>query len=232
MHRIRSDNFSKSKLDKYVLFNFDNWNDKHPHGVLQQTIGEVNDMSAFEEHQMNCKEINHSIQKFSKQAYKTLIQKKTSESKDVIDDMMAKYDILDRTNENVISIDPEGCTDIDDALSVKFDKESPWKTTISIYIAHVPIWFEYLDLWHLLDRRVSTVYLTSEKRTMLPTILSENLCSLKALECNRSHQRCSRDKFYPVHQWKFLALHAHRSSPKSEQQAYLQLSSLLYLPNF
>ena len=175
----KSANFSKSKLDKYVLFNFDNWNDKHPHGVLQQTIGEVNDMSAFEEHQMNCKEINHSIQKFSKQAYKTLIQKKTSQSKDVIDDMMAKYDILDRTNENVISIDPEGCTDIDDALSVKFDKESPWKTTISIYIAHVPIWFEYLDLWHLLDRRVSTVYLTSEKRTMLPTILSENLCSLK-----------------------------------------------------
>lgn len=175
----KSANFSKSKIDKYVLFNFDNWNNKHPYGILQQTIGEVSDMSAFEEHQMNCKEINHSIQKFSKQTYKLLIQKKTSQSKDIIDDMMSRYEILDRTSEKVISIDPEGCTDIDDALSVKFDNESPWKTTISIYIANVPLWFEYLDIWHLLDRRVSTVYLTSERRTMLPTILSENLCSLK-----------------------------------------------------
>ena len=116
------------------MFVFHNWDDKHPTGILQQTIGEVNDMSAFEEHQMNCKNINHSIQKFSKHTFKS-VKQKTSEVRDVIDDIMAKYDIVDRTNERVISVDPEGCTDIDDAFSIKFDSDSPWKTTISIYIA-------------------------------------------------------------------------------------------------
>ncbi len=171
-------NFNKSKIDKFVLFVFQKWTDKHPFGILQQTLGDVSDMSAFEEHQMNCKDINHSIQKFSKHTFK-IIKKKTSEVKDIIDDIVEKYDIIDRTNERVISVDPDGCTDIDDAFSVKFDSDSPWKTTISIYIANVPLWFDYLDLWSHLDRRVSTIYLSNERRAMLPTILSENLCSLK-----------------------------------------------------
>ena len=171
-------NFNKRKIDKFVLFVFHKWDDKHPTGILQQTIGEVSDMSAFEEHQMNCKNINHSIQKFSKHTFKS-VKQKTSEVRDIVDDIMEKYDIVDRTNERVISVDPEGCTDIDDAFSIKFDSDSPWKTTISIYIANVPLWFDYLDLWSHLDRRVSTVYLTRERRAMLPTILSENLCSLK-----------------------------------------------------
>ena len=171
-------NFNKSKVDKFVLFVFEKWTDKHPVGILQQTLGDVNDMSAFEEHQMNCKDINHSIQKFSKHTFRT-VRKKTAEVKDIIEDIMKKYDIADRTTEETISVDPVGCTDIDDAFSIKFDPDSPWKTTISIYIANVPLWFEYLELWNHLDRRVSTVYLTEERRTMLPTILSENLCSLK-----------------------------------------------------
>ena len=171
-------NFNKSKIDKFVLFLYDKWKDKHPTGKLHQTLGDVNDMSAFEEHQMNCRNINHSIQKFSKHTFK-ILKRKTAEVNDVIDDMIKKYGIIDRTNEKVISVDPIGCNDIDDAFNIKFDNESPWKTTISIYIANVPLWFEYLDLWNYLDSRVSTVYLTSDKKTMLPTILSENLCSLK-----------------------------------------------------
>uniref|UniRef100_A0A6C0CR74 RNB domain-containing protein n=1 Tax=viral metagenome TaxID=1070528 RepID=A0A6C0CR74_9ZZZZ len=177
-YQDKSSSFNKNKLDKYVLFVFEKWNDKHPHGILQQTIGDVSDMSAFEEHQMNCKLINHSIQKFSKHTFKC-VKKKSSEVSDIIDDIVKKYKIIDRTHEDVISIDPEGCVDIDDAISVKLDDESPWKTCISVYIANVPLWFDYLDLWDNLDRRVSTVYLTAERRGMLPTILSENLCSLK-----------------------------------------------------
>lgn len=177
-YQEKNSSFNKNKIDKFVLFVFDSWEEKHPRGILRETLGEVSEINAFEEHQMNCKDINHSIQKFSKTAYKA-VRKKTSQKKDIIEDIMKTYKIEDRTDEEVISIDPPGCTDIDDAFSIKFDDESPWKTTISIYIANVPLWFDYLDIWDDLDRRVSTVYLTSERRSMLPSILSENLCSLK-----------------------------------------------------
>lgn len=170
--------FSKNKVDKFVLFVFNNWESKHPYGILQQTIGDVNNMSAFEEHQMNCKNINHSIQKFSKYAFKA-VKQKTALFNDIVSNISSTYDIIDRTHENAISVDPIGCTDIDDAFNIRFDKESPWKTILSVYIANVPLWFDYLDLWNHLDRRVSTVYLTADRRGMLPSILSENLCSLK-----------------------------------------------------
>ena len=35
-----------------------------------------------------------------------------------------------------------------------------------------------LSLWESFSERVSTIYLPDRKRPMLPTILSENLCSL------------------------------------------------------
>lgn len=170
--------FNKKKVDKYVLFKFDKWEGKHPTGIMQQTIGDVSDMKAFEEHQMNCKDVNHSISKFSKQTFKTL-SSKNSKSIGAIDDIMSKYAIDDRTTNKIISIDPEKCTDIDDAIGVTDVEGEPSKKVVSVYIANVPLWFHYLKLWNNLDRRVSTIYLTDEKRSMLPTILSENMCSLK-----------------------------------------------------
>jgi exoribonuclease R len=53
---------------------------------------------------------------------------------------------------------------------------------MSIYISNVAIILDYLDLWNRFSERVSTIYLPDRKRPMLPTILSENLCSLKKSE--------------------------------------------------
>ena len=50
---------------------------------------------------------------------------------------------------------------------------------VSIYIANVFLWLETLGLWKSLSSRVSTIYLPDRKRPMLPTILSDNLCSLQ-----------------------------------------------------
>lgn len=174
----RNIDFNKKKVDKYVLFKFDTWEGKHPVGIMHEGIGDVNDMKAFEEHQMNCKNINHSISRFSKHAFKT-ISAKTSKCESVIDDMVKNYKVEDRTMKNIISIDPEKCIDIDDAIGVSELEGEPSKKIVSVYIANVPLWFHYLDLWNHLDRRVSTIYLTDEKRSMLPTILSDNMCSLK-----------------------------------------------------
>ena len=96
-----------------------------------------------------------------------------------------EYNIVDLTHvDNIVSVDPEGCEDIDDAFSVNHLPEQDL-VKVSIYIANVPLWLSVLDLWKHVDyasnaSRVTTVYLPDRKVPMLPTVLSEDLCSLKA----------------------------------------------------
>jgi exoribonuclease R len=50
-----------------------------------------------------------------------------------------------------------------------------------VYIANVWVWLELFDLWENTGNRVSTIYLPNNmKRPMLPTSISETLCSLDA----------------------------------------------------
>ena len=49
---------------------------------------------------------------------------------------------------------------------------------LSVYIANVPLLIEFYELWNSFSERISTIYLPDRKRPMLPTLLSENLCSL------------------------------------------------------
>ena len=41
---------------------------------------------------------------------------------------------------------------------------------------------DYLNLWSSFSKRISSIYLPDKKRSMLPTILSDCLCSLKEKE--------------------------------------------------
>ena len=94
-----------------------------------------------------------------------------------------EYNIVDLTHiDNIVSVDPEGCEDIDDAFSVRRLPEQEGLIQVSIYIANVPLWLSVLDLWKHVDyaSRITTVYLPDRKVPMLPTVLSEDLCSLKA----------------------------------------------------
>jgi exoribonuclease R len=78
----------------------------------------------------------------------------------------------------VFSIDPDGAKDFDDAFSVILD--SPFVATIRIYIANVYAWMETLNLWSSFGERISAIYLPDSKRPMLPSVLSDNICSLTA----------------------------------------------------
>jgi exoribonuclease R len=51
---------------------------------------------------------------------------------------------------------------------------------ITIYISNVTIWIDILNLWESFSTRVSSIYLPNKKKHMLPTILSEGLCSLQS----------------------------------------------------
>lgn len=166
--------FSKNVNNLYVTFKFNNWDKTHPYGTLNQVIGPVTELSAFYEYQLYCKSLNASIQKFSRETSQKLKNKTEAE---FIDQIMRDYDnIMDRTFvDTIFTIDSATCCDFDDAL--EYEKEEHGHV-IRIHIANVSLWMDLLGLWNSFSDRISTIYLPDRKRPMLPTCLSECLCSL------------------------------------------------------
>jgi len=175
-----SGNFSKKYLNKYVTINFVEWNKtcSFPKGIINQIIGDVDILVNFYEYQLYCKSLNISIQKFQKNAAKQ-VSKYGTNLREIFDEIMEKYpSIQNRLCENIITIDNSDTTDYDDAFGIKEITEK--NIILSIYISNVSILLEHLNLWDSFSNRVSTIYLPDKKRPMLPTILSDNLCSLKS----------------------------------------------------
>jgi len=171
--------FSKIFTNLYVTFSFNEWEDKHPYGKLTTVIGPVDLLDNFYEYQLYCKSLNVSLQKFQKDTSKS-IQNRSQQV--FIENIKEKYkSIEDRTNQkewHVFTIDPDKCTDFDDAFSVKKNGDNN-SYIVSIYISNVSIWIDALNLWDSFSKRVSTIYLPDKRRPMIPTILSEGLCSLQ-----------------------------------------------------
>jgi exoribonuclease R len=170
----RNNSFNKKKTNKYVVFRIKEWIDKHPTGIIMNTIGDVDVLDNFYEYQLYCRNLNNSIQRFNKSVSNAL---KKSYSKHPVDEIMEMNKCIeDRTACNVFSIDPNGCQDFDDAISLI---ETAQGHVVSVYIADVMVWLEHLDLWKHFTERVSTIYFPDKKRPMLPSILSDKLCSLQ-----------------------------------------------------
>lgn len=165
--------FSKNIDNKYIVFKYDNWDSKHPQGTIVNVLGDVDILANYYEYQLYCKSLYASIQKFNKDTSNAL-KKQTEE--EFITDMITKYNLVDRTNEPIYSIDSKQTTDYDDAFSIIDLGNNSYK--LSIYIANVPLWLEELDLWNSFSDRISTIYLPDRKRPMMPLILSNCLCSL------------------------------------------------------
>lgn len=178
-YEIKNIGFSKVYINLYVTFSYTDWNEKHPHGLLSQVIGSVDVLDNFYEYQLYCKSLNASIQKFHKDTTKALQSKSHDQ---FIENIKEKFpNLLDRTSKdwNIFTIDPHKSLDFDDGYSIKvLDAESN-KYQISIYIANVTLWLDILNLWDSFSQRISTIYLPDRKRPMLPTILSDCLCSLQ-----------------------------------------------------
>ena len=81
----------------------------------------------------------------------------------------------------VCSIDPPGCTDIDDALHVRVLENGNFE--VGVHIADVT---HFVRPGSALDleaaRRGTTVYLSNRRIDMVPALLSSNLCSLRGGE--------------------------------------------------
>lgn len=177
--------FSKALVNLFVLVKLDKWTDKHPHGTLTQTIGTVDALDNFYEYQLYCKSLNASIQRFNRATMGALAPFKNTnctyiDYESIIDAVCAANSkIEDRTGEHIFSIDPATSTDFDDAFHFKPNVETGG-AHIGIYIANVAMLIDALGLWSSFSKRISTIYLPDRKRPMLPTILSDQLCSLQA----------------------------------------------------
>ena len=165
--------FNKNYVNKYVIFKFKNLDNKHPYGELVNVLGNVSSLDTFYEYQLYCKSLYASIQKFTKETMKQL---KSHSQEHFIELIKEKYNLENRIGRDVISIDPKTSKDFDDAFGMI---ENERQFIISIYITNVSMWLDVLNVWSSFTERVSTIYLPDRKRPMLPTILSDTLCSLK-----------------------------------------------------
>ena len=174
-YEMKNVGFSKVYNNHYITLKFTEWKEKHPHGIISQTIGPVDILDNFYEYQLYCKSLNVSIQKFTKETSKIL---KSQPHEKFIENICKKYpSIEDRTDWHIFTIDPPKSLDYDDGFSIR--KLENGIEQISIYISNVTIWLDFLNLWDSFSRRISTIYLPDRKRPMLPTILSDCLCSLQ-----------------------------------------------------
>ena len=164
--------FNKNKSNLYIVFKYISWDHKHPRGQIVQILGEVNNLSNFYEYQLYCKSLYASIQNFNKRTIGALREKTQEE---FIDIMINKFKPENRLDRDIITIDSKRSTDFDDAIGVIYKDDV---IIFSVYISNVAIWLDTLSLWDSFSQRIATIYLPDRKRPMLPTVLSEGLCSL------------------------------------------------------
>lgn len=176
-YELKHVGFSKVFVNLYVTIQYKDWTSKHPVGSLTQVIGQVDILDCFYEYQLYCKSLNASIQRLQKETSKA-IKEKDATNDAFIESICANANIESRVDWHVFTIDPKGSLDFDDGFSIK--QLDNGNTLVSIYIANVTIWLDALNLWQSFSKRISTIYLPDKKRPMLPTILSDCLCSLQA----------------------------------------------------
>lgn len=168
-YELKNTGFNKNVTNRYILFKYIDWSDKHPIGIITNMLGEISNLSSFYEYQLYCKNLAVSIKDFIKDVNRRM--KQNANICYITNIMNKNPNIENRINDYIITIDPNGSTDLDDGMSIN-------DNILSIYIANVPILMEYFDLWNSFSERISTIYLPDRKHPMLPTPLSENLCSL------------------------------------------------------
>lgn len=169
--------FSKVFVNLYVTIKFVDWSsaNKAPIATISQNLGPIDILNNYYEYQLYCKSLHSSIQKFNKDTSSAL---NNGVKDSFFEDVCKQYPSFSKPVVKIFTIDPLGSADLDDGFSIKELSDSSYK--VSIYIANVSVCLDFLNLWSSFSQRISTIYLPDKKRPMLPTILSDCLCSLQA----------------------------------------------------
>jgi len=141
-------NFETFGENMYILLD----TEKH---VCVENFGKVSNLDSYQKYRLHCLKLVYSLKKFPK----NLLWNSSSN--------------IEFENEFIFTIDPIGCKDFDDAISINDEY-------ITIYISNVPVILEQLQLWDYMTEQTSTIYFPTSNIPMLPKQISENICSLVA----------------------------------------------------
>ena len=174
--KIRIKTRKLSKLTgKYVLIAVDDWpiDSKYPNGHFISIVGENSDWRS----NIECILLSHSIsrKKFSPEALACLPALENPGVPWEASDGTGRVDL--RSHRDVFSVDPPGCVDIDDAMSVHWLKAG--HIEVGVHIADVTAFIQQgspLDIEA--QSRGTSVYLSNERIDMIPSIISGNMASL------------------------------------------------------
>ena len=159
-----STKYSRLETDKYAIIEFKEWNIeyKYPIGTVFKMIGEIGTL----QNELNYIKYKYSVcfggyKKFKKGPY---LQDLTPEREHIVD--------------RVFTIDPIGCTDIDDGLHFKYLSDNEYE--IGIHIADVSSYIPvYSEIDAQITKRVSSQYYRNEQINMIPDVLVQEM-SLKS----------------------------------------------------
>ena len=175
-YKLKIAGFSKLHVNRYITFEYRNWDGKHPMGMITESYGEVDNIQNTFEYLIRRSNSRYSTRRFCQYVHEHL---KSRTENSWMEKMAAAYELIDRTEDTVFTIDPEGCQDFDDAVGIR-DREDGEGIILSVYIANVSLWMATLDAWSYLTDQMSTLYFPERVCSMLPACLSNNLCSLQA----------------------------------------------------
>lgn len=159
----------RRKYSKNVLLTVDytKWEKttKFPSGNINNIYGLINDDKAIQE---------SILSKYNLPVYKLKCNFKDIPV--LFNKLLENVTDREFINGDIISIDPEGCTDIDDAITITHNNGN------IIFDIHISDVFYLLTKLNLIDSvlNVTSIYLDSFIKHMLPTIISSNYGSLLA----------------------------------------------------
>ncbi|XP_069126738.1 DIS3-like exonuclease 1 [Argopecten irradians] len=162
--------------DHRIVVRIDSWDSdsQYPNGHFVRALGRIGELET--EVAAILIENNIQMSTFSDAQMKELPTDTEEEPWTVEDEEVLKRRDL-RNSHLVFSIDPKGCEDVDDTLSVRTLDNG--NTELGVHIADVT---HFVKPGTLTDQegksRSTTVYLADRRYDMLPGILSANLCSL------------------------------------------------------
>ena len=162
-------------MGKRIIVSIDSWprSSRFPQGHFVKELGVIGDKEAENEVLLIEHDVPHLS--FSKSVLDDLPQMPWSITND---DVKSRTDLR---HLNICSVDPPGCTDIDDALHCQRLENGNFE--VGVHIADVS---HFVRPNTALDKeaanRGTTVYLADRRIDMVPELLSSNLCSLRGRE--------------------------------------------------
>ncbi|XP_075227748.1 exosome complex exonuclease RRP44-like protein Dis3 [Lycorma delicatula] len=162
-------------MKQRIIVAIDSWprTSRYPIGHFVRALGKIGDKDTENEVLLLEHDVPHC--KFSEAVLSFLPKMPWSITEE---DLKKRVDLR---NLDVCSVDPPGCTDIDDALHCR--KLDNGNYDVGVHIADVS---HFIRPGNALDKeaalRATTVYLVDKRIDMVPELLSSNLCSLRGNE--------------------------------------------------